>query len=191
MMTYDAGTNTGNPQQPPGPPQPPPAVPGQGAGRRSGPGPLTAPGTADGSAGPSGTGHTGTAAVPTGGSATGPESAVGSATGLERPAGAAGSHGADGHGRSAEAPLIPHGERDKLALRLQQAVNTFVDGPRRAVEEADGVFEEAARLLTDAVAERRGSLRSAWSGKDHEAETEELRVALRTYREATERLLRM
>ncbi|MBT2395329.1 hypothetical protein [Streptomyces sp. ISL-100] len=92
-----------------------------------------------------------------------------------------------------EAPLIPQGERDKLALRLQQAVNTFVDGPLRAVEEADSVFEEAARCLTDAVAERRGLLRSAWAGKDREteAETEELRVALRTYREATERLLRM
>ncbi|OEJ27072.1 hypothetical protein BGM19_13195 [Streptomyces agglomeratus] len=89
------------------------------------------------------------------------------------------------------APLIPQGERDKLALRLQQAVNTFVDGPRRAVEEADGVFEEAARRLTDAVAERRGSLRSAWAAEDREAETEELRIALRTYREATERLLRM
>lgn len=94
-------------------------------------------------------------------------------------------------GTSAEARLVPQGERDKLALRLQQAVNTFVDGPRRAVEEADSVFEEAARCLTDALAERRGSLRSAWAGKDREAETEELRVALRTYREATERLLRM
>ncbi len=92
---------------------------------------------------------------------------------------------------SAEARLIPQGERDKLAMRLQQAVNTFVDGPRRAVEEADSVFEEAARCLTDAMAERRGTLRSAWSGKNREAETEELRVALRTYREATERLLRM
>lgn len=90
-----------------------------------------------------------------------------------------------------QTPLIPQGERDKLALRLQQAVNTFVDGPRRAVEEADSVFEEAARCLTDAVAERRGSLRSAWAADNREAETEELRIALRTYREATERLLRM
>ncbi|MGW0564119.1 hypothetical protein ACWDZ4_26815 [Streptomyces sp. NPDC003016] len=87
--------------------------------------------------------------------------------------------------------LLPHGERDKLALRLQQAVNTFVDGPRRSVEEADSVFEEAARCLTDAVAERRDSLRTAWASTDREAETEELRVALRTYREVTERLLRM
>ncbi|MBT2492591.1 hypothetical protein J7E96_29605 [Streptomyces sp. ISL-96] len=94
---------------------------------------------------------------------------------------------------TSEAPLIPQGEREKLALRLQQAVNTFVDGPRRAVEEADSVFEDAARCLTDALAERHGSLVSAWAGKDREteAETEELRVALRSYREATERLLRM
>ncbi len=66
-----------------------------------------------------------------------------------------------------------------------------MDGPRRSVEEADSVFEEAARCLTEAVAERRGSLRTAWAGRDREAETEELRVALRTYREVTERLLRI
>lgn len=87
--------------------------------------------------------------------------------------------------------LIPKGEGDKLTQRLHHAVNTFVDGPRQAVEEADSVLEDATRCLTDAVAERRDSLRTTWAGKDRQAETEELRVALRTYRELTERLLRM
>ncbi|GAA2929166.1 hypothetical protein [Streptomyces enissocaesilis] len=114
------------------------------------------------------------------GPAPGPEFATPSATATASAAQEPAPHG-----------LLPHGERDKLGLRLQQAVNTFVDGPRRSVEEADSVFEEAARCLTDAMAERRNSLRTAWAGRDREAETEELRLALRTYREVTERLLRM
>ncbi|MFI5803196.1 hypothetical protein [Streptomyces sp. NPDC051561] len=89
------------------------------------------------------------------------------------------------------AQLLPHGERDKLGLRLQQAVNQFVDEPRRAVEEADHVLEEATRHVADTLAEHRRSLRSAWESKDRDTETEELRVALRKYREVTERLLQM
>ncbi|MFI0979131.1 hypothetical protein ACH4SP_19275 [Streptomyces sp. NPDC021093] len=96
---------------------------------------------------------------------------------------------APGQGRGAH--LLPHGERDKLGLRLQQAVNHFVDEPRRAVEEADHVLEEATRHVAETLAEHRRSLRGAWESEDREAETEELRVALRKYREVTERLLQM
>ncbi|WP_251020081.1 hypothetical protein [Streptomyces sp. ISL-98] len=87
--------------------------------------------------------------------------------------------------------LLVQGERDKLTLRLQQAVNTFVDGPRRAVEEADNILEETTRRLTESVDERRRSLRTTWAGEDRQADTEVLRIALRTYREVTERLLRI
>lgn len=88
-------------------------------------------------------------------------------------------------------PLMPVSERDKLHDRLQQAVNGFVDGPRHAVEEADRVFEETVTRVTDSLSERHGSIRTAWKGQDHEAETEDMRVALRTYREVTERLLEL
>ncbi|MEC4016223.1 hypothetical protein [Streptomyces sp. H27-D2] len=100
--------------------------------------------------------------------------------------------------RSAEgAPVLPQGERDKLSLRLQQAVNSFVDEPRRSVEEADAALEETAARLADVIAQRRSSLRTGWRGDGKGAarsesghtETEELRVALRRYRDLVERLL--
>ncbi|MDJ0462891.1 hypothetical protein [Streptomyces sp. H27-C3] len=87
--------------------------------------------------------------------------------------------------------LLPQGEREKIGLRLQQTVNTFVDGPRRSVEEADSLLEETARQLTDTLAERRRTLRTTWADEGRQAETEELRVALRTYRELTDRLLQL
>ncbi|MGW7075028.1 hypothetical protein [Streptomyces sp. NPDC054866] len=93
---------------------------------------------------------------------------------------------------SASGPvLLPQDERDKLGLRLQQALSTFVESPRQAVEEADGLFDEAVRHLTETLTERRRTLRASWQGHDTEAHTEELRLALRQYREATERLLRI
>ncbi|MGW7515127.1 hypothetical protein ACWGJ2_05990 [Streptomyces sp. NPDC054796] len=112
-------------------------------------------------------------------------------------------------------PLVPGTERDRLAERLQHAVTGFVDGPRRSVEEADAVFDELSRHITDALVERQRALREPWrgaaakpDGDDHyggrpseavsspagpagTAETEELRLALRQYREAMDRLLRM
>jgi hypothetical protein len=91
--------------------------------------------------------------------------------------------------------LIPPDERDKLALRLQQSLTGFVDGPRHAVEEAAALLDETAKRITAALTERRHSLRAGWQsaseGRSAEADTEELRVALRAYREVTERLLRL
>ncbi|MFE9438070.1 hypothetical protein ACFYO2_03485 [Streptomyces sp. NPDC006602] len=110
-----------------------------------------------------------------------------------------GSHGSEqsrsGHGSH----LLPQDESDKLSLRLQQAVAGFVDGPKSAVEEADHVLEEAAARFTDAVTQRRRTLRNSWQSTDSGTEgkpttstdTEQLRLALRDYRELAERLLRI
>lgn len=98
---------------------------------------------------------------------------------------------AAGPGSEPGSVLLPQDERDKLGLRLQQALSTFVDSPRQAVEEADGLFDDAVRHLTETLTERRRTLREGWQGHDTEAHTEELRLALRQYREATERLLRI
>jgi hypothetical protein len=98
---------------------------------------------------------------------------------------------------SHEARLLPHEECDKLSTRLQHAVAGFVDEPRSAVEEADHVLEEVAARFTDAVTQRRRTLRNSWQtgdgGRDDKAagagDTEQLRLALRDYRELAERLL--
>ncbi|WP_060884884.1 hypothetical protein [Streptomyces caniscabiei] len=95
----------------------------------------------------------------------------------------------------AGSPLLPHDESDKLTLRMQHAVGGFVDGPRSAVEEADHVLEEVTARFTDAMTQRRRTLRTSWetTGDDRAiaTDTEELRLALRDYRELTERLLRL
>ncbi|WP_063768286.1 hypothetical protein [Streptomyces griseus] len=97
-----------------------------------------------------------------------------------------------------EARLLSHDEADKLALQLHHAVAGFVDGPRAAVEEADHVLEEVAARFTEAVTRRRRTLRGAWqsaeAGEDKpvtSTDTEQLRLALRDYRELAERLLRV
>ncbi|MGW0576582.1 hypothetical protein ACWD25_11555 [Streptomyces sp. NPDC002920] len=97
--------------------------------------------------------------------------------------------------------LVSRDECDKLAARMEHAVVGFVDGPRDAVTEADRVLEELATRVTEAMNSRRRSLRGSWqqsadngdtSTRNIDAsntDTEQLRLALRDYRELTERLL--
>jgi hypothetical protein len=91
--------------------------------------------------------------------------------------------------------LLPHDECDKLQLQLQHAVAGFVDEPRNAVEEADHVMEELASRVTDALTHRRRTLRTSWQdGEDkhgNAGDTEQLRLALRDYRELADRLLHL
>jgi len=109
------------------------------------------------------------------------------------PAPGIGSGAASGNGRrvpqeAENGSLLPHDESDKFNLRLQHAVTGFVDEPRSAVEEAAHVLEEVADRLTQAVTKRRDTLNSSWESKGSD-DTEQLRLALRDYRELTERLL--
>lgn len=88
-------------------------------------------------------------------------------------------------------PLLPSDERAKLALRLQQALNSFADSPRQSLEEAEGAFDEAVAHLADTLAERRRALHEGWQDQDPETQSDALRLALREYREITQRLLRV
>ncbi|MCX4701135.1 hypothetical protein OG252_34980 [Streptomyces sp. NBC_01352] len=109
------------------------------------------------------------------------------------------SHGSEQGQGSHGGRLLPRDESDKLSSRLQHAVTGFVDAPKSAVEEADHVLEEAAARFTDAVTQRRRTLRNSWQATDGggtegkpatSTDTEQLRLALRDYRELAERLLR-
>ncbi|MGW1780395.1 hypothetical protein ACWCQQ_14810 [Streptomyces sp. NPDC002143] len=102
-------------------------------------------------------------------------------------------------------PLLPDDEGKRIALRIRHAVVGFVDGPRDAVVEADQALEELAARLTEAMDRRRRTLRRSWQPTDGAedrpataatpaattVDTEQLRLALRSYRELTERLLRL
>ena len=91
--------------------------------------------------------------------------------------------------------LMAEGESEKLTRSLQQAVGGFVDEPRNAVQEADRVLDEATARLAEGIKERRQSLRSTWQGNGDKsangAETEDLRIALRQYRDLVQQLLRI
>lgn len=104
-------------------------------------------------------------------------------------------HGTGGGSRSSGSALLPHDESDKLTTRLHHAVGGFVDEPRSAVEEADHVLEEVTARFTDAMTQRRRTLRATWQtgegNRGPATDTEQLRLALRDYRELTERLLRL
>ncbi|MEU3895510.1 hypothetical protein [Streptomyces sp. NPDC045251] len=104
--------------------------------------------------------------------------------------------GARGAGATPGGELLPHDECDKLGQRLQHAVAGFVDAPRASVEEADRVLEELTARFTDAVAHRRRTLRTSWHDTDPDdratsTDTEQLRLALRDYRELADRLMRL
>ncbi|MFE1126028.1 hypothetical protein ACFW6R_05190 [Streptomyces albidoflavus] len=90
-----------------------------------------------------------------------------------------------------QVPMFGAGEGERWTGRLQGAVNGFVDRPREAVAEADEVFAELAGRVTEALAEQRRVLRSGWEEPAGEPDTERLRVALQSYREASERLLKL
>ncbi|MER6144859.1 hypothetical protein ABT174_33305 [Streptomyces sparsogenes] len=141
----------------------------------------TTPGAATGTPGP------GTAGAP------GPASAAGApvATGTPGAMGAAGATGADPDGPPF--PVIPPSDHNELTERLRHAVSGFVDAPRGAVEEADRLLEELSARLTELLADRRRTLRDTWSedGADGAGtvRTEELRLAMRGYRNVLERLL--
>ena len=88
-------------------------------------------------------------------------------------------------------PLLPSAERDRILLRLRHALNTFADTPREALEEAESAYDEATAQLVNALAERRRLLRADWQDQDSETQSDELRHALRQYREITQRLLQL
>ncbi|MFE3162008.1 hypothetical protein [Streptomyces sp. NPDC059224] len=99
----------------------------------------------------------------------------------------------DDRAGASDGRLMPNEECGQLEERLQHALTGFVDEPRAAVEEADRAVEELSARFTDAVDRRRRTLRGSWQETDRDhpgtTDTEQLRLALREYRELADRLL--
>jgi hypothetical protein len=76
----------------------------------------------------------------------------------------------------------------QLHSRWQQVLASFVDDPRGAVREADALLEETTALLTSRLDERRKTLHDAWQDEAGSS-TEDLRLALRSYRSVIQHLL--
>ncbi|HXO34213.1 MAG TPA: hypothetical protein VN901_17830 [Candidatus Acidoferrales bacterium] len=86
------------------------------------------------------------------------------------------------------APLFPATELEELRNSWSGVQTAFVDEPRRAVEQADGLVASAMKRLAEVFAEERSKLEQQWDRGDN-VSTEDLRIALQRYRSFFHRLL--
>lgn len=91
-------------------------------------------------------------------------------------------------GATDAAPLFPNNELNDLRNRWSAVQAAFVDEPRRAVEQADGLVASAMKRLAEVFAEERSQLEKQWDQGDN-VSTEDLRIALQRYRSFFQRLL--
>jgi hypothetical protein len=91
-------------------------------------------------------------------------------------------------GAAPAAPLFAPTETQGLRSRWDTVQTGFVDEPRRAVEQADGLVAEVMQHLAETFADERARLEGQW-GRGDNISTEDLRVALRRYRSFFDRLL--
>ncbi|TXS21747.1 hypothetical protein EAO71_26960 [Streptomyces sp. ms191] len=197
---------------PPAPSVPPPAPPVTPPAAGTPASPLSkSPQSAAPSDAPSATGRNGgsrketpaeTPAAPRGRTATDRPAPEGQAPepGRVAPGEGRGDHHAAGTGPTADlegtgpaGALLGDRDRERLGQRLHHALAGFVDSPRDAVAKAADVLDETEEQLIASLKDRRTALRAGWQqggdARDRGADTEQLRLTLRTYREVTERLL--
>lgn len=83
--------------------------------------------------------------------------------------------------------LVAHDTVVDLRSRWEVIQQGFVDDPRSAVKDADNLVGDVLKKLSATFEEQRRNLERQWS--DGEPDTEELRSALRRYRDFFNRLL--
>ena len=84
--------------------------------------------------------------------------------------------------------LFVPSESQDLRTKWEKVQGSFVDEPRKAVEDADALVAAATKRLADMFADERTKLEHEWD-RGEEVSTEDLRVALRRYRSFFDRLL--
>jgi hypothetical protein len=89
---------------------------------------------------------------------------------------------------SADQMLFADGELSGLRSRWTEVQSAFVDDPRDCVQKADGLVADVVDRLTAGFSEARSRLEEQWA-RGEEVSTEDLRIALKRYREFFERLL--
>jgi hypothetical protein len=87
-----------------------------------------------------------------------------------------------------QTPLMPEQSLESYSERWQLIQGRFVDEPKGAVEEADGLVAEVIQDLAATFANQRKSLESKWQSGD-ESSTDEMLQALRQYKSFFQRLL--
>jgi len=85
-------------------------------------------------------------------------------------------------------PLLPTDQSGRFTGRWQEIQASFVDQPRRSVEEADRLVADLMQQLAASFADERNRLEEQWDRGD-DVSTEDLRLALTHYRSFFDRLL--
>jgi hypothetical protein len=89
---------------------------------------------------------------------------------------------------SAAPSLFADDELAGLSARWDSVQAGFVDDPRECVQKADGLVSDVMDQLTAGFSDTRARLEEHWA-RGEDASTEDLRVALKQYREFFQRLL--
>jgi hypothetical protein len=95
---------------------------------------------------------------------------------------------ADATVRSRDSALLAPDVVENLKAQWSNIQAGFVDEPRRAVEQADGLVTDAIQSLAQSFSGERARLEAQWDRGD-DVSTEDLRVALQRYRAFFSRLL--
>ncbi len=84
--------------------------------------------------------------------------------------------------------LFGEDELSVLRSRWDEVQAGFVDDPRECVQKADGLVSDVVDRITTGFSESRSRLEEQWA-RGEEGSTEDLRLALKRYREFFQRLL--
>lgn len=87
-----------------------------------------------------------------------------------------------------EQSLMPKRQTDDMRERWKTIQASFVDEPRKAVQEADQLVKSAIQQLEEVFREQRSQMEHMWSG-GKDVSTEDLRVSFQRYRTFFDRLL--
>ena len=87
-----------------------------------------------------------------------------------------------------DSPLFAEQDATELRRQWSDVQAGFVDEPRRAVQQADGLVADVMRRLAETFAAERANLEHQWDRGD-DVTTEDLRVVLQRYRSFFDRLL--
>jgi hypothetical protein len=89
---------------------------------------------------------------------------------------------------STERSLLGDNDLSGLRSRWDDVQAAFVDNPKECVQKADTLVAEVVEQLTAGFSEARSRLEGQWA-RGESASTEDLRVALKRYRDFFQRLL--
>lgn len=91
-------------------------------------------------------------------------------------------------GNASDTSLFGGAQLEEFRGQWNSVQAGFVDDPKRCVEQADGLVSAVVEQLSSGFTEARSRLEQQWS-RGEDASTEDLRVALKRYREFFDRLL--